>query len=121
MEIIWADDTDYEMQRSIVIMKVKMKYIERGLVIPTESDYRAVPSKQSQIDDALSGLSAEEQRLAKRKFRKQARRALSPKNFDKKVPQRKRSAVYSMFWKEAWSELKRNDDPDLMGNLSDYV
>lgn len=121
MEIIWEDDTDYEMQRNIVIMKVKMKYIERGLVVPTEGEYRLIPTKLTQIDEALSGLSAEEQRLAKRKFRKHARRALGTKNFDKKVPQRKRSAVYAHFWREAWSELAKPGDPDLMGNLSDRV
>ena len=121
MEIIWDDDTDYEMQRSIVIMKVKMKYIERGLVVPTEGEYRLIPIKLSQIDDALNSLSPKDQRIAKRKFRKQARRALGPNNFDKRVPQRKRSAVYSMFWKEAWAEIAVKGDPDLMGNLADRI
>lgn len=121
MELIWDDDQDYEMQRSIVVMKVKMKYIELGLVIPTESDFKLMREELSQIDDALKGLSADEQRKSKRKFRKQARKALGSKDYDIKGPQRRRSAVYSMFWRDVWAEMKRKDDPDLMGNLADKV
>ena len=121
MELIWDDDQDYEMQRSIVVMKVKMKYIELGLVIPIESDFKLVREELSQIDDALKDLTADEQRLSKRKFRKQARKALGKKSFDKKGPQRKRSAVYSMFWRDTWVAMSKKGDPDLMGSLSDII
>ena len=121
MEIFWDDDTDYEMQRSIVIMKVKMRYIERGLIIPNEGDFKLIKTDQTQIDEALQGLTAEDQRMSKRKFRKQARKALGRKNFELKSPQRKRSAVYSMFWRDVWSEMCKKSDPDLMGNLADRV
>lgn len=121
MEFLWDDDTDYEMQRNIVIMKVKMRYIELGLAIPIEREYGAASTECHQIDDALSSLSPQEQNCAKRKFRKQARKALGKKSFDKKVPQRKRSAVHAMFWRSAWSEMSKKGDPDLMGNLSDII
>lgn len=117
MELIWEDDTNYEMQRNIVIMKVKMRYIELGLVIPTEADYET----SSQINDALNALPPSDQREAKRKFRKQARKALGKKNYCDRNAKRKRSAVYSMFWREAWKSLDKKGDPDLMGNLADFV
>jgi len=121
MDFFWDDDTDYEMQRNIVIMKVKMRYIELGLVIPIEREFGGPSTECHQIDDALRSLSPQEQNCAKRKFRKQARKALGKKSFDKKGPQRKRSAVYSMFWRDTWVAMSKKGDPDLMGSLSDII
>lgn len=119
MEIIWEDDTDYEMRRSIVIMQVKMIYIELGLVVPTGHESRfAGLSHNNQIDEALGTLTPEERRKTTRKFRKQARNALGKKKFDKISCARKRSAVYSAIWRKAWSDLDVKTDEDLIGNLA---
>ena len=98
-----------------------MRYIELGLVIPIEREFGAASTECHQIDDALISLSPQERNCAKRKFRKQARKALGKKSFNKKGPQRKRSAVYAMFWRDTWVEMSKKGDPDLMGNLSDII
>lgn len=122
MEILWEDDIDYEMRRNIVIMKVKMRYIELDLVVPTSHESSFTGSSNTrQIDEALSTLSAEEKRKTTRKFRKQARKALGKNKFGKISRPRKRSAVYTAIWKNAWADLEIKSDEDLIGNLAAFV
>lgn len=122
MEIIWSDDTDYEMKRNIVIMKVKMRYIELNLVIPSAEESRFTRSENlKQIDEALQSLTQEERRIITRKFRKQARKVLGNKKFDKISRNRKRSAVYSAIWRDVWKEMEIKTDEDLIGNLASFV
>lgn len=122
MEFVWDDDIDYEMRRSIIVMQVKMKYIELGLVVPIahESIFAAANSN-NQINEALNTLSHDDRRKTTRKFRKQARKALGKNKFDKISCSRKRSAVYSAIWRKAWSDLDIETDEDLIGNLASFV
>ena len=122
MEIIWSDDTDYEMKRNIVIMKVKMRYIELNLVIPAAEESRFTRSENlKQIDEALQSLTQDERRIITRKFRKQARKVLGNKKFDKISRTQKRSAVYSAIWRDVWKEMEIKTDEDLIGNLASFV
>jgi len=122
MEIIWSDDTDYEMKRNIVIMKVKMRYIELNLVIPAAEESRFTRSENlKQIDEALESLTQDERRIITRKFRKQARKVLGNKKFNKISRTRKRSAVYSAIWRDVWKEMEIKTDEDLIGNLASFV
>ena len=122
MEIIWSDDTDYEMKRNIVIMKVKMRYIELNLVIPAAEESRLTRSENlKQIDEALESLAQDERRIITRKFRKQARKVLGNKKFNKISRTRKRSAVYSAIWRDVWKEMEIKTDEDLIGNLASFV
>jgi len=119
MQIIWDDDTDYEMRRNIVILKVKMRYIDLDLVVPAADDFRYIRSGNlTQIDEALKTLPPDERRRITRKFRKQARKILGSKKFDKISRARKRSAVYTSFWQSVWKSLEIKTDEDLIGNLA---
>ena len=122
MEFVWDDDIDYEMRRSIIIMQVKMRYIELGLVVPIAHESKfAGAGRNNQIDEALNTLSQDDRRKTTRKFRKQARKALGKHKFDKISSSRKRSAVYSAIWRKAWADLDIKTDEDLIGNLASLV
>jgi hypothetical protein len=119
MTIIWDDDTDYEMRRNVVILKVKMRYIELDLVVPTADDFKYVRSGNlKQIDEALKTLTPEERRRTTRKFRKQERKIFGGKKFDKISRSRKRSGVYTHIWRDVWKALEIKTDEDLIGNLA---
>ena len=82
---------------SMLYFLVDLEHLEEGIVGLRSSDQ----AERGFIDKALSHLSPEDARKAKRKFRKLARKKIKPEQWKEMTRRQKRSHVLSRLWGRA--------------------